>query len=62
LKHEPYRRHLLAEIHRGIKLGIVGTPSYLVDGDIYESSIPAEILIPVIDGKNYSKSRRAALQ
>ena len=49
LKYEPYHRHLLVDIRDGMKLGIIGTPSYLIDGNIYEGVIPAEVLIPVIE-------------
>ncbi len=62
LKHEPYSRRLLLDIHQGIKLGIIGTPTYLVDGKIYEGRMPAEVLMPVIDGKDRSENHRATLQ
>jgi protein-disulfide isomerase len=44
LQHEPYRRHLLRDIRDGMKLGVVGTPSYLINGRVYEGHIPEEIL------------------
>ncbi len=50
LAHEPYRAHLLRDIREGMKLGIVGTPSYLVGGKVYEGGIPPEVLQPVIGG------------
>ena len=50
LAHEPYRAHLLRDIREGMKLGIVGTPSYLIDGKVYEGAIPPEVLQPVIEG------------
>lgn len=48
LAHEPYRVHLLRDIREGMKLGIVGTPSYLIAGNVYEGGIPPEVLQPVI--------------
>jgi uncharacterized membrane protein/protein-disulfide isomerase len=50
LSHEPYRLHLLRDIREGMKLGIVGTPSYLIDGKLYEGTIPSEVLQEVIGG------------
>jgi uncharacterized membrane protein/protein-disulfide isomerase len=52
LKHEPYIQHLQFEIRQGMKLGIIGTPSYLINGSVYEGNIPAEILKPFLDGKS----------
>lgn len=49
LNYEPYLHRLLADIRHGMKLGIVGTPSYVIDGNVYEGSIPAEILKSVIE-------------
>ncbi len=49
LEHEPYRRHLLKDIRDGMKLGVVGTPSYLINGRVYAGSIPAEILQPLFE-------------
>ena len=40
-------------IRLGMKLRIVGTPSYLINGSVYEGNIPAEILEPFLkDGKS----------
>jgi protein-disulfide isomerase len=50
LAYEPYRAHLLRDIREGMKLGIVGTPSYLIGGKVYEGGIPPEVLQPVIGG------------
>jgi uncharacterized membrane protein/predicted DsbA family dithiol-disulfide isomerase len=53
LQHEPYLQYLLLEIRQGMKLGIVGTPSYLIHGKLYEGNIPAEILEPFLkEGKS----------
>ena len=49
LQHTPYRMLLKKDIHEGLRLGIVGTPSYLIEGKVYEGSIPAEILKSVIE-------------
>ena len=49
LQHEPYLQYLLLEIRQGMKLGIVGTPSYLIHGKLYEGNIPAEILEPFLE-------------
>ena len=48
MTHEPYRLHLLRDIREGMKLGIVGTPSYVIAGKVYEGVIPPEVLEPVI--------------
>jgi protein-disulfide isomerase/uncharacterized membrane protein len=49
LQYEPYLRHLQKDIRDGMKLGVVGTPSYLINGRIYEGSLPAEVLKPVME-------------
>jgi protein-disulfide isomerase/uncharacterized membrane protein len=49
LQHEPYIQHLLLEIRQGMKLGIVGTPTYLINGNVYEGRLPPEILKSVLD-------------
>lgn len=49
LQHEPYRRHLQKDIRDGMKLGITGTPSYFINGRVYEGRIPAEVLKPLIE-------------
>ena len=52
LAFEPYKRHLLRDIRLGMKLRIVGTPSYLINGRVYEGNIPVKILEPFLkDGK-----------
>ena len=48
LKHDRYRLLLKRDIHEGVKLGVVGTPSYLINGRIYEGSLPAEVLKPLL--------------
>jgi uncharacterized membrane protein/protein-disulfide isomerase len=49
LQHEPYRRHLMKDIRDGLKLGVVGTPSYLINGRIYQGQLPAEMLKPLME-------------
>jgi uncharacterized membrane protein len=39
-----YRYKLQGDIQEGIKLGITGTPAYVIDGKVYLGQIPAEIL------------------
>lgn len=40
---------LAADIRAGMKLGLTGTPAYLINGQVYESVIPPEILAKVLD-------------
>lgn len=49
LTHDRYRLLLKRDIHEGIRLGVVGTPSYLINGRVYEGNIPADILKPLLD-------------
>jgi protein-disulfide isomerase/uncharacterized membrane protein len=49
LTHEPYRRHLLRDIRLGMKLRITGTPSYWINGKVYEGSIPPQILKAILE-------------
>jgi protein-disulfide isomerase len=37
------------DIAAGIKLGITGTPAYVIDGVIYQAQIPPEIIRKVIE-------------
>jgi len=43
-RHPQIREFLSLDIRQGMKLGITGTPTYVVDGKVYEGSIPSEIL------------------
>jgi len=36
-------RKLKIDIRDGLKLGITGTPGYLIDGEVYMGNVPAEI-------------------
>ncbi len=47
LQHAPYRLLLKRDIHQGLRLGIVGTPSYVVNGQVYEGNLPPEVLRPL---------------
>ena len=38
------RRKLMRDIEYGLRLGITGTPSYVIDGKVYRGMIPAEII------------------
>ena len=49
LTHEPYNRHLLRDIRQGMKLRIAGTPSYWINGSVYEGRIPPEVLKPILE-------------
>jgi predicted DsbA family dithiol-disulfide isomerase len=49
LTHEPYQRHLLRDIRHGMKLRIMATPSYVINGSVYEGRIPAEILKSILE-------------
>lgn len=42
------REFLLHDIRQGMKLGITGTPTYVIDGEMHEGSIPGEILGKII--------------
>jgi len=43
-----FRRVLHTDIMYGLKNGIVGTPSYIINGKIYRGQIPQEILNHII--------------
>lgn len=43
-QHPQIREALLYDIRQGMKLHITGTPSYVIDGQVYTGSIPAELL------------------
>jgi protein-disulfide isomerase/uncharacterized membrane protein len=48
LAHAPYHSHLLRDIRYGMKLRVMGTPAFLIDGNVYTGSIPAEVLKVII--------------
>jgi protein-disulfide isomerase len=43
------RQQLRADIIDGLKLGITGTPAYLIDGRLYTAQIPPEVLARVLN-------------
>ncbi|SHI15202.1 vitamin K epoxide reductase family protein [Desulfofustis glycolicus] len=47
-KHPQIRDILLADIRRGMRMEITGTPSYDIDGKVYQGKIPPEILQSII--------------
>jgi protein-disulfide isomerase/uncharacterized membrane protein len=49
LTHPPYLEHLLRDIRYGMKLRVMGTPAFLIDGKVFTGSIPAEVLKALVD-------------
>jgi protein-disulfide isomerase len=49
LVHPPYLELLLRDIRYGMKLRVMGTPAFLVDGKIFTGSIPSEVLKALVD-------------
>jgi uncharacterized membrane protein/predicted DsbA family dithiol-disulfide isomerase len=49
LRHPGYRKRLEVDIRHGLKLRILGAPSYLINGQVYEGSIPAAIMNSVLE-------------
>jgi len=43
------RQKLMRDIQQGLKLGLTGTPSYVIEGRVYHGMIPAEVFNKVID-------------
>ena len=44
-----YRRQLHRDIIEALKLGVTGTPTFLINGELYNGQIPPEILSAVAD-------------
>ena len=44
IRNPAIRRHLSRDIRDGLKIGVTGTPSYVIDGNLYVSNIPASVL------------------
>ena len=40
---------LYVDVRDGLKLDIVGTPAYVIDGEVYQAQIPGEILSKMMD-------------
>jgi protein-disulfide isomerase len=53
LKDPAIRNHLLNDIRQGMKIGILGTPSYLINGKVYQGFIPSELISAVIYAEHY---------
>ena len=51
---KPYRK-MIEDIRAGMKLGISGTPTYVIDGVVYESGIPAEKLAEILSVDHVAK-------
>jgi uncharacterized membrane protein/protein-disulfide isomerase len=49
VQHEPYIQRLLLDIRQGMLLRITGTPSYLINGKVYEGNIPSDVLQTLIN-------------
>ena len=43
------RRQLSSDILQGIKLGVTGTPAYVINGNVYHATIPPEILKKILE-------------
>ena len=48
LEHPFYRERLAVDIRRGMKLRILGTPSYIINGVVYQGNIPPDILSGIL--------------
>ena len=51
---KPYRK-MIEDIRAGMKLGISGTPTYVIEGLVYEGGIPAEKLAEILSGDHVVK-------
>ncbi|XOF33532.1 MAG: vitamin K epoxide reductase family protein [Candidatus Electrothrix sp. YB6] len=49
LTHPGIAEMLRRDIWRGMKLGITGTPAFLIDGKVYQGNIPPDILKNIIE-------------
>jgi len=43
------RRQLSSDIRQGLKLGVTGTPTFVIDGKVYHATIPPQILKKVLE-------------
>jgi protein-disulfide isomerase len=48
LDHPSYRARLGIDIRHGMKLRILGTPSYIIDGAVYQGNIPPDVLAGIL--------------
>jgi len=44
LKDPGLRRKLSGDIRKGIELGLMGTPSFVIDNEVYVGKLPAKVL------------------
>jgi protein-disulfide isomerase len=51
LKDPVIRKRLEIDIRQGLKLGILGTPSYLINGSVYQGFVPSEFISAVINAE-----------
>ena len=51
LKDPVIRKRLEIDIRQGLKLGILGTPSYLINGSVYQGFVPPEFISAVINAE-----------
>jgi protein-disulfide isomerase len=49
IRNPEIRRHLRRDIRDGLRIGVTGTPSYLIDGKLYVSNIPPNVLSRVMN-------------
>lgn len=47
-QNKAFRYWIKHDIAKGIKLGITGTPSYVIDGKVYQGQIPAKIIKTIL--------------
>ena len=48
LEHPYYRERLAVDIRHGMKLRVLGTPSYVINGAVHQGNIPPEILSGIL--------------
>ena len=51
LKDPVLKKRLEIDIRHGMKLGILGTPSYVINGQVYQGFVPPEFISVVINEK-----------
>jgi uncharacterized membrane protein len=49
IRNPAIRRHLSRDIRDGLRIGVSGTPSYVIDGNLYVSNIPPNVLSRVMN-------------
>ena len=49
IRNPEIRRHLSRDIRDGLRIGVTGTPSYVIDGKLYVSNIPPSVLSRVMN-------------